>query len=66
MSVQDDTLQGLHEALSYAQGNLQLKTTVVEVSDEEINFYSIFGMLSESNKKKLMRYANELLQASNA
>ena len=38
MSVQEDTLQGLQEALSYAQGNLQLKTTVVEVSDEEISF----------------------------
>jgi len=66
MSVQEDTLQGLQEALAYAQGNLQLKTTVVEVSDEEISFYSIFGMLSEPNKKKLMRYANELLRTSNA
>ena len=66
MSVHEDTLQGLQEALSYARGELQLKTTVVEVSDEEINFYSIFGMLSEQNKKKLMSYASELLRASNA
>ena len=66
MSVHEDTLQGLRETLSYARGELQLKTTVVEVSDEEINFYSIFGMLSEQNKKKLMSYASELLRASNA
>ena len=66
MSVHDDTLQGLQEALEYARGNLQLKTTVVEVSDEEIRFYSIYGMLSEANKKKLMNYASALLQTSNA
>ena len=64
MSVHEDTLQGLTEALSYAQGNLQLKTTVVEVS-EEIKFHSIFTMLSEQNKKKLMNYASELLHTSN-
>jgi hypothetical protein len=66
MSVHDDTLQGLQEALEYARGNLELKATVVEVSDEEIKFYSIYGKLSETNKKKLMQYANNLLQATNA
>ena len=66
MSVHDDTLQGLQEALEYARGNLELKATVVEVSDEEIKFYSIYGKLSETNKKKLMLYANNLLQATNA
>ena len=38
MSVQEDTLQGLQEALAFAQGNLQLKITIVEVLDEEIQF----------------------------
>ena len=66
MSVHDDTLQELQEALEYARGNLELKATVVEVSDEEIKFYSIYGKLSETNKKKLMQYANNLLQATNA
>ena len=33
MSVQDDTLQGLQEVLDYARGNLQLKTTLVEISN---------------------------------
>jgi hypothetical protein len=66
MSVHDDTLLGLQQALEYAQGNLQLKTTVVEVPDEEIRFYSVYGKLSETNKTKLINYANELLHASNA
>ena len=66
MSVQEDTLQGLQEALAFAQGNLQLKTTIVEVPDEEIRFYSIYGKLSETNKIKLMNYANDLYHAPNA
>ena len=66
MSIHDDTVQGLHEALEYAQGKLQLKETVVEVSDDEIIFYSIFSKLSQSNKAKLINYANDLLHSSNA
>ena len=66
MSVHEDTIQGLQEALEYAKGNLLLNETVVEVTDEEIVFYSIFSRLSEPNKTKLMNYANDLLHASNA
>ena len=66
MSVHEDTVKGLKETLEYARGNLQLKATVVEVPDEEITFYSIYGKLSETNKAKLMNYANDLLHASNA
>ena len=66
MSVHEDTVQGLQEALEYAKGNLQLKETVVEITDDEIIFYSIFSKLSETNKTKLMNYANDLLHASNA
>jgi hypothetical protein len=66
MSIHEDTVQGLQEALAYAQGSLQLKETVVEVNDDEIVFYSIFSKLSEPNKTKLMNYANDLLHASNA
>jgi len=65
MSVDEDTLQGLNEALEYARGNLELKSTEVEVADEEIVFYSIYGKLSEKNKIKLMDYANNLLHAAN-
>ena len=41
MSVHDDTLQGLQEALDYTRGNIELKSTLVEVSDEEITFYGV-------------------------
>jgi hypothetical protein len=64
MSVHKDTLQGLQEALEYAKGNLQLKTTVVKIPDEEIKFYSVYGRLSKTNKIKIMNYAKDLLQAS--
>ena len=66
MSVHTDTVQGLQEALEYAKGNLQLRETVVEITDDEIVFYGIFNKLSEPNKTKLMNYANDLLHASNA
>ena len=66
MSVHDDTLQGLQEALEFARGNRELKTTIVEVADEEIRFYSIYSKLPEADKKKLMNYANDLLQTANA
>ena len=66
MSVHGDTLQGLQEALEYTRGNIQLKTTLVEVPDEEIKFYGIYSKLSETNKMKLMNYANDLLYTKNA
>ena len=62
MTVHEDTLQGLQEALEYAKGNIQLKTTIAEVADEEIKFYSVYGKLSEINKIKVMNYVNDLLQ----
>ena len=55
MSVHEDTMQGLQEALSYAQGNTKLKATVVEASDEK----SIFP-LSLGCCRKLLKEADEL------
>jgi len=63
MSVHKNTLQGLKEALEYVKGNIELKTTVVEVPDEEIKFYSVYRELSDENKIKIMNYAKDLLQA---
>jgi len=36
VSLYEDTLQGLNEVLDYTKGKLQLKTTVIEVPDEEV------------------------------
>ena len=63
MSVHDDTLQGLQEALEYVKGNRKLKETVVEIPDEEVKFYSLYSRLSEVNKTKAMSYVSDLLQA---
>jgi hypothetical protein len=61
----DDLVLSLNEAIEYEKGNLQLKTTVLEIPDEEIVFYNIYNKLSESNKQKAMKYVNELLHNSN-
>jgi len=36
MSVHEDTLKGLHEVLEYTKGNLELKTSTIEIPDEEM------------------------------
>jgi len=64
MSVHEDTLKGLQETLEYAKGNLTLKSSVVEVSDEELAFYGVYDKLSEVDKVKLRTYANNLLFAA--
>jgi len=61
MSVHEDTLQGLNEALEYAKGRLELKKTIIDIPDDEIKFYSIYGKLTEDNKLKVMEYTNALL-----
>jgi hypothetical protein len=35
MSVHNDTIQGLREALEYVKGNIQLKTTFVEIPGDD-------------------------------
>ena len=61
MSVHEDTLQGLNEALEYAKGRVELKKTIIDIPDDEIKFYSIYGKLTEDNKLKVMEYTNALL-----
>ena len=63
MSIHDDTLQGLQEVLKYAKGELALKETTVEISDDEIQFYNIYSKLSDEDKVKVINYVNELLYA---
>ena len=68
MSVHEDTLQGLNEILDYAKGKLQLKTTVIEAPDEEVQFYNnwvddltgiIPGTVDDIKKFKAERLANK-------
>jgi len=64
----DDLIASCKEVIDYQKGNIQLKTTVLEMSDDEIEmnqlFYYNFERLPEQGKKKAIQYVNELLQTS--
>ena len=66
----DDLIASCREAIEHKKGNLQLKTTTLEIPDEEIErsqiFYQNFERLPETSKQKVMQYVDELLQTSNA
>jgi len=65
----DDLIESCKEAIEYKKGNLQLKTTVLEIPDDEIErsqlFYQKFERLPEGSKQKAIQYVDELLQAVN-
>jgi len=61
MSVHNDTLQGLNEALEYVKGRLELKETIIDIPDDEIKFYSTYEKLTDDNKLKVMEYVDALL-----
>jgi len=64
----DDLVSALNEAIEYEKGNIQLKTTTLEIPDEEIErnqlFLQSFEMLTESHKQRAIKYVNELLHSS--
>ncbi len=65
MSVHEDTLQGLREALEYVQGDkTKARSVTVITPEDEVGFYGVYRKLTDANKAKLMRYADELLQAN--
>ena len=64
-----DLLVSLNEAVEYAKGNkTKGRSMRISMSDEEVGMNQIvlqqLGKLSVENKKKVIQYANELLQAS--
>jgi len=63
----DDLIASCKEAIEYQKGNLQLKTTVLEVQDEELDanqllWYKI-ARLPEAKRQKVDLYVDELLRA---
>ena len=65
----DDLIQSLNEAVSYANGDTSKgRSKIVTVTDDEIEMnrvlYQQLTKLSTENKAKLIRYANDLIQAS--
>jgi len=69
MSVHEDTLKGLAQALDYVKGDkTKGRSMVVTIPDEEIErsqlFYQKFERLPEPSKQKAIQYIDELLQAA--
>ena len=60
----DDLIASCEEALEYEKGNIELRTNIIEIPDDEIKFYSIYRKLSETNKQKAMEYLNDLLKVN--
>jgi hypothetical protein len=60
----DDLITSCEEVIEYKKGNIGLKTTTLDIPDDEIFFYSTYKKLSEQNKQKAICYVNELLKAS--
>ena len=65
----DDLVAAINEAIEYEKGNIQLKTTTLEIPDNEVErsylFYQNFEQLPESSKEKAIQYVDELLRAAN-
>jgi hypothetical protein len=62
----DDLITSLNEAIEYENGDeTKGRIKLVEISDDEIAFYSKYKKLSKQNKSKAMNYINDLLAASN-
>jgi len=62
----DDLVAALHESIEYEKGNIQLKTTTLEIPDEEIErsqlFFQSFNKLPEPYKQQAIKYVDDLLQ----
>jgi len=65
----DDLIQSLNEAISYANGDTEKgRSKTINIPDDEIELdkviYQQLIKLSKENKVKVIRYANDLIQAA--
>ena len=64
----DDLIASCNEVLLYQKGELQLKTTTLEIPDDEVEtsqlLYQKIERLPEPYKQKALQYVDGLLQAS--
>ena len=64
----DDLVVALHESIEYEKGSINLKTTTLEIPDEEVErnqlFYQNFDKLPEAYKRKAIKYVDNLLRLS--
>jgi len=69
MSVHEDTLQSLKEALEYVKGDKSKgRSMIVEMPDDEVDasylIYQKIAKMSELNRQRVARYVDGLMQAS--
>ena len=69
MSVHEDTLQGLKEALAYVKGDSTKARSVTVTLPEGMSetnqlLFQKITSLSEPNRQRVIKYVDELLQAS--
>ena len=59
----DDLIQSCNEVIEYQKGNIQLKTSIVDVPNEEVVLFNLYSKLTDANKVKVIDYASTLLRA---
>jgi len=69
MSVHEDTLQSLKEALEYVKGDKSKgRSMIIEMPDDEVDasylIYQKIAKMSELNRQRVARYVDGLMQAS--
>jgi len=64
----DDLITACNEALAYKRGEIQLKTTTLNIPDDEIGssqlLFQKIEMLPETEKQKAIQYVDNLIQAA--
>ena len=58
----NDLMISCNEAIEHEKGNIKLKSTTLEISNDEIAFYSKYQKLSENAKQAVHIIVDELLQ----
>jgi len=59
----DDLMTSCNEAIEHEQGKIKLKSKIIEISDDEVAFYSKYQKLSENAKQAMHIILDEMLQA---
>jgi len=64
----DDLMASCSEVLAYRRGEIQLKTTTLEIPDDELEpaqlLFQKIEQLPESAKQKAIQYVDQLLQVA--
>ena len=58
----DSLVTSLNEAIQYEKGELELKSNIVEISDDEIEFYNAYSKLPDKYKHIVVDIVNDFLR----